>query len=69
MSLIIDFKLYQSKFKKKRKNRTILGCDIVIFPGIRYSSATNVGSDDKNISKIRKSASLKRPGTVTKRGA
>ena len=69
MSLIIDFKLYQSKFRRKRKNQTIPGCDIVIFPGIRYSLATNVGSDDKNISNIRKAASPKRPGTVTKRGA
>ena len=69
MSIIINFSLYQSKLKKIRKKRTILGCEIVIFPGIRYSSGNSTLYDDKIVSKKRKPVSPKRPGAVNKRGA
>jgi hypothetical protein len=69
MSIIINFSLYQSKFKKIRKKRDISGCEVIIFPGIRYSRANSPVYDDKIVSKKRKALSPKRPGAVNKHGA
>ena len=69
MSAIIDFKFYHTKLKKKHKKNNRLGCDIIIFPGIRYSSESKLVFNDKFVTKVRKTASPKRSGAVNKRGA
>lgn len=69
MSIIINFKFYQTKFKKKPKKNNALGCDIIIFPGIRYSTEKNAVYNDKIVTKVRKAVPSKRSGVVNKRGS
>ena len=69
MSIILSFKFYQTKFKKKPKKTNKLGCDIIIFPGIRYSTEKNPVFNDKIVAKTRKAVSSKRSGVVNKRGS
>jgi hypothetical protein len=68
MCILLEFKTREMRTVNSSHKQENLGCKIIIFPGIRYSSELNVVKNDKQMSKQRKIAGPKRPVRIKKRG-
>ena len=69
MSNVFRFVTQNKRSKIKKINSITSGCEIIIFPGIRYSTEKNPVFNDKIVAKTRKAVSSKRSGVVNKRGS
>jgi hypothetical protein len=56
MSQVLKFPKSKLRSQKKSHESTRVGCEIIIFPGIRYSREENPVNNDKPVTKRRRSS-------------
>jgi hypothetical protein len=56
MSQVLKFPKSKLRRQKKSDERTRVGCEIIIFPGIRYSREEKPVNNDKPVTKRRRSS-------------